>query len=191
MKTKNILTLLFVAFMGIAAFSQNAERKNKLKFNSFSFTLPEFSIAKGLNIGLGVTLDASVSYNNHVFAFAYSVVDKSSSDGWFEDSSSIRFVQSNFLYGREFRSSEHFFIDIYAGIGFLNYDKKEQIFNGTGFLGLGSEKMDESASAIGFPVVMKFRYLFREHFSLGIRVAGNFNSVSNLASFGLLFQWNY
>ncbi len=191
MKTRNILTLLFVVFIGIGAFSQNDERKNKLKFNSFSFTVPEAYISKGFKNGFGLSLDASVSYDQHVFAFAYSGASNSSSDGWFQDSSSISFEQFNFLYGREFRSSEHVFIDIYAGVGSLNYDKKEVIYNGTGFFGLGFDEMNESSSVIGFPVVMKFRYLFREHFSLGIRVAGNFNSVSNLVSFGLLFQWNY
>ena len=190
MKTKNILALLFIAFMGIAAFSQNAEKKNKLKFNSFSFTVPEAYILKGFKNVYGLSLDASVSYNQHVFALAYSAANKSSNDGWFQDSSSIRFEQFNFLYGREFRSSEHVFIDIYVGVGSLNYDKKEVIYNGTLF-GFGFDEMNESYSVIGFPVVMKFRYLFREHFSLGIRVAGNFNSVSNLVAFGLLFQWNY
>lgn len=192
MKIKNSLTFLFAMFMGITSFSQNSQRKNKLKFNSFSFVVPEVTIAKGLEFGLlGASLDASGSYNQHVFVFAYSAAEKTSNDGLFTDFSSISFKQFNFLYGREFRSTEQFFIDIYAGIGSLNYNKEEQIYNGTGFFCLGSEKMSESSSVIGFPVVMKFRYLFRERFSLGIKVTGNINSVANLASIGLLFQWNY
>jgi hypothetical protein len=152
-------------FIGMITYGQ----KQKLSFNSFSFTTEMFFMDDFYAGGFGFTGDVSWNIEKHIFTF--SAFAGAEYVIWGDADS---FQQLNILYGRELKLKEWFFIDAHAGLGILFYDTYA-----------------ESSATMEFPIVTKIRFKTGKKFSIGPKFQANISSNINIYSVGLLLQWNY
>lgn len=152
------------------SFAQESKKSNKIEFKSFSFSAFPLEYFKTKNGGFGsVTLDASLALNENIFSFLINGSQELSILG----SESVGYSQYNLMYGREVEIDNKFSAEFHGGLGYFSRSNLNE------------------KSGIGVPVMLKVKYTFRKRFSMGVRLTHNFNSIENILTFGVLFQWDF
>lgn len=142
-------------------------QNNGLEYHSFSLT--PFEVFGNEDFaGLAATADLTFSSNGHLLSVNASTGAEIAIFG-----RARSYTQLNLLYGREIEVENWFFIDVHAGAGLFLYDKGET-----------------TIGKPAFPTVVKFRFKTGPRFSFGLKYQGNFNSIKNVYSAGLVLQWN-
>jgi hypothetical protein len=153
----------------VTTFAQNTYKKDKLSFHSFSITPLEIFAGKHTEGG-AITGEISYALNKNIYTFSATTGSEIAIFG-----RATSYNQLNILYGREFKIKKWLFVDTHAGIGIF----------------FRNDSHNSRLTAVGIPLVTKLRFKTGDKFSIGFKFQGNINSIENIYSAGLLFQWNY
>ncbi|MEQ6125173.1 hypothetical protein AAON49_13275 [Pseudotenacibaculum sp. MALMAid0570] len=157
------LLLTIVNFNSIS--SQEDVSSNRFQFSSISFsTFPlEYAFADGGM--MSTTLDIGFAVRKNLFSIALN-----GATGIFSTSAH----QFNLMYGRELDLGNRFSTELHIGLGRFS-----------------RVRLNRRESSLGIPLMLKVKHTFRKKFSMGFRITGNKNSVEDLITFGVLFQWDF
>lgn len=173
MKKIVVISLLLV-FQTIQA----QENNPNFTYKSFSITPIEIYLNSGREGGgVSMSTDVSFLYKKNIFSISGGIASEFEV---FEDRLES-YKSLNLLYGREWTLGSSIHVELHGGAGYFFFKKR-----GSSFLGIG----DETNTTIGFPLVFKLKFRTGKRFCLGFRIERNFNSINNIASIGLLLQWN-
>lgn len=153
-------------------FSQNNE---KIKFSYISFGTGLYSQQHINTNGIAGNIDVSVQYKKNLIVlyttFGFGT-NKKKSIFIFDNFSS--FTELDLLYGKEFKIADWFKPEAHIGVGIFSYN---------------NSILEQNNSSIGFPVRAKLLFYPSKNFALGFNPNYNINSINNIFSYNLIFQF--
>ncbi len=173
---KRYIVLLF-ALLPVLSFGQ--EDQDQLTFHSISLSSNFY--AGNSTTGFMGNIDLAFRKKEHIFkinAMSAAEIDICVWGPCYTDS----YYSFDLMYGREFFKKQLLAVDLFAGVGYLNFQTSNPDPNNRGYL---------TKSTIGFPLQARFRFRDGKVFNLGLQIHGNINSAKSIIAFGPFFQWNF
>ncbi|MDN3724520.1 hypothetical protein QRD02_09005 [Aequorivita sp. SDUM287046] len=168
-----VFSLLYVQFQ---SYSQENETISKLTYHSFSISPIGFYTAEE-TVGPSFSADVRFSYMKNIFAFgAEGGTDELIYPGSKNHNSYYEF---NLYYGRELKVYKRLYIDVFAGVGYVNIRQ----------VGDSYEPIDDVYSTIGVPVTGTVKLVLNRGFIVGVKFHANLNSERIIFSAGPHLQF--
>lgn len=169
--------VLLLALLPILSSGQDENDKLKVHSVSLSPNLYAGNSATGFLSNLDLTL----SMNKNIFKA--SVMGGTEVEiCYFGSCYNDGYYSFDLMYGREFFKKQRLAIDVFAGVGYFNFQTSNPDPEHRGYL---------TKETIGFPVQARFRFKDGKVFNIGLQIHANINSVSSIIAIGPFFQWNF
>lgn len=165
---------LFLTVLSLIGYSQNTRFgiRSIEHSNGVSTTLSNY-YEFGFNLGLGITAE----YDHHLFVLSSTI----GGEVKFWSSALNQFYNLNIMYGREFLPNNWLVLEVFVGIGFVNFSKEN----------IDTDWMCETNRAINLPVSLNTLFVTGKVFRMGINTNINLNSFEILYSTNLIFQFRF
>ena len=175
MKLKYFL-FLFVLFAQVQVYSQENDTISKLSYHSFSISPIGFYTA-GETVGPSFSADVRFAYKKNIFAIgAEGGTDELIYPGSDNHNSYYEF---NLYYGRELKVYKRLYVDVFAGIGYVNIRQ----------VGDSYESIDEVYSTMGIPMTGTVKLILNRGFTVGLKFHANLNTERIIFSAGPHLQF--
>lgn len=181
---QRVFILLLLIMNSTYVFCQEVnDHQDKLKFKSFSISPIEVSKnSENFEGGFSITSDISYEYKKNIFTFSIATGRELLLNIFGGKSKPDSFRQINLSYGRELHLGKVFSLEPYIGIGYFSFKS----------INLDPlEKEYKRESGIGVPLALKIKFNTSKNFFIGFRISYNLNSINNIETVGLLFQYNF
>lgn len=174
---RRIFYLVFFTVLTVNA--QNGLFKLKSVSAGFSF---HTSNKKNLENGLAANADISTSFKNHLVSLHYNsgleittpFLDFSGSN--LDQSTYSKFLEFNLTYGRELEIKKWMTMEGHVGLGYIGFSE--------------SHEGKYTTKTVGLPI--RFKLLFYiKNFGMGLNPNANLNSINNMYSGNLIFQYRF
>ena len=152
-----------------------SQETSKIEFKSIAIN-PLSIYLENDSGGFAISADVGLSYKENIFLVSTQFGYEFAVFTTYLDS----FSELSLLWGREFKLTSWLRWDGFAGLGYFYL--KEGNFDIRGH---------DRNSTVGFPLISKLKCMIGHHFSVGIQLRGNFNSLQTIGSAGLILQVDF
>ncbi|OUR97639.1 hypothetical protein A9Q86_15615 [Flavobacteriales bacterium 33_180_T64] len=128
--------------------------------------------------GFNISLDISTKLNKNLISF---YLNSGSQLKVFDAGAEEEYTEINATYGREIELNSWIKVEGHIGLGFFNYSVKNR----------STDWKTEKESTIGFPFRVKLIFYTSKHFGIGINPNMNLNSLVNIYSGNIIFQYKF
>lgn len=168
-----IAILFFLHFYPDSLISQ----ERNLKINAVSTSIGLIGSSSETSGGwFGMGLDVSSRLNKSLVSFYMNV---GSEFNLFD--AQENYTELNLTIGRELRLIDWIKLEGHLGLGYVNYGIKN---SSTNFI-------KENKSTVGFPFRVKLVFYTRKHFGIGLNPNVNLNTLVNIYSGYIIFQYKF